>query len=148
LDCKIFFICYIITSKGHIMNKQQVEDLLQQYFAGILVHQRVFGELLNALSQTGVEKEFFRTLQKYLGILSQMGINATRLKGFEHIGSGIYSMRFIFSSSNIRILYAFRGDEEPILLFAFYERAGKSCTDYSAPIKAACDRLTEMKGMN
>lgn len=130
------------------MNKQQVEDLLQQYFAGILVHPRVFSELLDILSQTGVEKEFFRTLQKYLGILSQMGINAIRLKGFENIGSGIYSMRFIFSSSNIRILYTFRGDEEPILLLAFYEREGKSCTDYSGCIKLACDRLTEMKGMN
>lgn len=130
------------------MNKQQVEDLLQQYFAGILVHPRVFSELLDILSQTGVEKEFFRTLQKYLGILSQMGINAIRLKGFENIGSGIYSMRFIFSSSNIRILYTFRGDEEPILLLAFYERAGKSCTDYSGYIKPACDRLADMKGMN
>ena len=81
-------------------------------------------------------------------MLSQMGLQATTLNGFEPIEKGIYSMKFKFSGFNIRILYAFRGDEEPILLLAFYERAGKSCTDYSGCIKPACDRLAEMKGMN
>ena len=121
---------------------------MQQYFAGILVHQRVFSELLDILSQTGVEKQFFKLLQKYLNMLSQMGLQATTLNGFEPIEKGIYSMKFKFSGFNIRILYAFRGDEEPILLLAFYERAGKDCTDYSGCIKPACDRLAEMKGMN
>lgn len=130
------------------MNKQQVEALLRQLLEGIFVHPRVFSELLDILSQTGVEKQFFKLLQKYLNMLSQMGLQATTLNGFEPIEKGIYSMKFKFSGFNIRILYAFRGDEEPILLLAFYERAGKSCTDYSGYIKPACDRLAEMKGMN
>ena len=130
------------------MNKRQVEALLRQLLEGIFVHPRVFSELLDILSQTGVEKQFFKLLQKYLNMLSQMGLQATTLNGFEPIEKGIYSMKFKFSGFNIRILYAVRGDEEPILLLAFYERAGKGCTDYSGCIKPACDRLAEMKGMN
>lgn len=148
MDCKIFFICYIITSKGHIMNKQQVEDFLRYYLAGVPVHPRIFDELLNILSQTGVEKQFFRLLQKHLDMLSQMGIQATTLNGFEPIEKSIYSMKFKFSGFNIRILYAFQGDEEPVLLLAFFEKTGKRQTDYSGYIKPACDRLAEMKGMN
>ena len=130
------------------MNKRQVEALLRQLLEGIFVHPRVFSELLDILSQTGVEKQFFKLLQKYLNMLSQMGLQATTLNGFEPIEKGIYSMKFKFSGFNIRILYAFRDDEELVLLLAFYERAGKGCTDYSGCIKPACDRLAEMKGMN
>lgn len=130
------------------MNKRQVEALLRQLLEGIFVHPRLFRELLDILSQTGVEKQFFKLLQKYLNMLSQMGLQATTLNGFEPIEKGIYSMKFKFSGFNIRILYAFRDDEEPVLLLAFYERAGKGCTDYSGCIKPACDRLAEMKGVN
>lgn len=148
LDCKIFFICYIITSKGHTMNKQQVEDWLRYHFAEFIVHWRLFGELLGILAKSGVEKVFFKQLFKNLSILRDKGILATKCKDFEPIEHGLYSMHFDYRDFNIRILYAFRDDEEPVLLLAFYERGGKRRTDYSGYIKPACDRLAEMKGMN
>ena len=137
MDCKIFFICYIITSKGHIMNKQQVEDWLRYHLVEFIVHWRLFSELLDILAKSGVERVFFKQLVKNLDILRDKGMLATKCKDFEPIEHSLYSMHFDF-----------RDDEEPVLLLAFYERGGKRRTDYSSYIKPACDRLAEMKGMN
>lgn len=115
---------------------------------GIFVHPRLFGELLDILAKSGAESVFLKQLIKNLSILSAMGIEATKHKDFEPIEHGLYSMHFDYRDFNIRILYAFRDDEEPVLLLAFYERGGKQRTDYSGYIKPACDRLADMKGMN
>ena len=130
------------------MNKQQVETLLRQLLEGIFVHPRLFGELLDILAKSGAESVFLKQLIKNLSILSARGIEATKHKDFEPIEHGLYSMHFDYRDFNIRILYAFRDDEEPVLLLAFYERGGKRRTDYSGYIKPDCDRLADMKGMN
>lgn len=110
------------------MNKQQVETLLRQLLEGIFVHPRLFGELLDILAKSGAESVFLKQLIKNLSILSAMGIEATKHKDFEPIEHGLYSMHFDYRDFNIRILYAFRDDEEPVLLLAFYERGGKRRT--------------------
>lgn len=45
---------------------------------------------------------------------------------------------------NIRILYAFLPNRQPVLLSAFHERAGKTKTDYTTYIPEANRRFEEM----
>lgn len=81
----------------------------------------------------------------FLRILLELGVEATKMPGFELLGSGIYSMRFEGRDYNIRILYAFMPDRVPVLLHAFYEREGKKATDYTGRISLALDRFSKMK---
>ena len=76
-------------------------------------------------------------------MLALLGVNSKDLDGFEHIGQGIYSMRLHAKGYNIRILYGFLSDEKPVLLLAFYERAGKRKTDYTPYLDPARKRLEE-----
>ena len=74
-----------------------------------------------------------------------MGIQATVLREFEPLGGGLYSMHLSGQGYNIRILYGFMPNGQPVLLLAFHERAGKAKTDYSSHIPEAQKRFAEYK---
>ena len=68
-----------------------------------------------------------------------------RSKGKEHLAgeAPLCSMRFPFTSSNVRILFVYQ-EGHLYLLAAFYERAGKKKTSYSAYTPIARQRLEEL----
>ena len=127
------------------MNKKDVLRYLVLYLGDSLYCAEILTELFDILQGSGVEAAFFKQLVKLLRILADRGGNATEMPGFEPLDSGIYSMRFEGRDYNIRILYAFMPDRRPVLLHAFYERAGKKATDYTGKISLALTRLRTKK---
>lgn len=127
------------------MNKAAILLLLQNALANIETHSNLPLEIIELISASGYENKFFSILIMRLHTLCNVGVLATREKEFELIGSGIYSMHISSRGFNIRILYSFLPDKQPVLLCAFNERAGKSATDYSSYIPVAIKRLKEME---
>lgn len=127
------------------MNKDAVLHILQNLFSGIDVHEELTPELLELISRTGAEDQYFKTIIFQLAILMQVGVLATNRPDFELVKDGIYSMKQKSSEYNIRILYSFLPNRKPILLCAFYERGGKSKTDYSPYLPVAKARLAQHK---
>lgn len=127
------------------MNKDDTLSYLVRYLCGFLYHEGLIEELLKIIAVSGAELQFFKLLLVRLRQLSSLGIHAVKLREFEKIGSGLYSMHFAGTNFNIRILYAFMPDDRPVLLIPFYERAGKRKTDYTPYIEPALSRFAELK---
>lgn len=94
----------------------------------ITLHSAVSSELLAVLKGAGVEGQFLSKLEEYLFNLNSYGDDAIKGKGapMEHLAgeAPLCSMRFPFTSSNVRILFVYQ-EGHLYLLAAFYERAGK-----------------------
>lgn len=127
------------------MNKENVLLYLQSLFADIEVHDEFTPELLALIAGSGIEQRFFQIIIMQLKLLLDLGASTVQCKNFESLGGGIFSMKQKITSANIRILYAFLSNRQPVLLCAFYERAGKSKTDYSRYIAVASERLKQFK---
>ena len=119
--------------------------MLAEYLRGILCHRLFANEFLERIAGTGKEKKVFTLLSTRLMVLNAKGIHVVEDKEFENIGNGLYSMHLSGSGFNLRILFAFLPNSQPVLLLAFYERGGKGKTDYSSNIKTALSRLDQMK---
>ena len=109
------------------------------------LHDLIIAELLESMRMSGNEESFIARLVYLLGVLNLYGVMATKHKQFELLGNGVYSMRLKNGCYNIRILYMFAQDKSPVLLHAFYERAGHGKTDYTGKITLARQRFTELK---
>lgn len=127
------------------MNKSSVLDNLICLLRGIIFHDTFLSELLNLVAEKGFEKQVFKLLTKQLLLLNSRGVMVTNTKEFENIGSGLFSMHLTGSGFNLRILFAFLPNSQPVLLLAFHERAGKRKTDYSSYLEPALSRLAEKK---
>jgi len=127
------------------MNKKAVLEWLISHFEPFVVHGRLISELVKLVSGTGYEKRFFGMLVGRLKFLDSMGILAVEHKEFEPICENLYSMHLTGTGFNIRILYSFFQDYTPVLLLAFFERAGKSTTDYTSHIEPAMNRFKELE---
>ena len=127
------------------MDKDSVLHILQNLFSDIEVHDELTPELAAILSASGSEARFFKTLVMQLQILLNTGALASNRLDFEVVGKGIFSMKQKSSEYNIRILYSFLPSRAPVLLCAFYERAGKAKTDYTPYIPVALSRLKQCK---
>lgn len=101
--------------------------------------------MLSIIASSGNELKIFRLLTVRLQYLTQNGVLACQHEEFEPIGDGIYSMHLAGKGFNIRILYSFMLNKEPVLLLCFYERAGKRKTNYTPYISAARERLISEK---
>lgn len=123
------------------MNNAQILGFLNDYLRGFTFHPQLVEELLSLICGSGFEKRFFRDLVQKLTILRALGVNATQHEEFESIGKRLYSMHMNGAGFNIRILYSFLPDRQPVLLLAFYERAGKNKTDYSGYLEPALSRM-------
>lgn len=129
------------------MNRSVLLNSLSAILENFIVLSKLLHELVEILSESGTESTFFNALLLRLKLLAEFGtaavLNAPAF--FEHLkqSDGLYSMRIKSSNLNIRILYAFLPDGAPILLHAFYERAGKHKTDYAQHIPVAQQRLKE-----
>lgn len=127
------------------MNKNSVLVLLLKYLADILCYGSFTSELLGLIAGSGYEMKFFSLLQARLQILSAYGIRATVAKEFEPISDGIYSMHLSGRDFNIRILYAFLPNGQPVLLSCFEEKEGKKRTDYTNYTPEAVRRFQKMR---
>ena len=127
------------------MNRDSALQLLLQHLSNILCHSAFIPGLLSLIAGTGFEEKFFRLLVARLQMLSSRGINATAAKEFEPLGAGLYSMHLTGRGFNIRILYGFLPNRQPVLLSSFHERGGKKATDYSTYIPEAQNRLNEIR---
>lgn len=127
------------------MNKECVIDWLLSHLGTFGYNDRFLTELGNLIAASGIEKRFFSLMVARLKQLSCLGINAANLEEFENIGGALYSMHISGKGFNIRILYSFLPNREPVLLLAFHERAGKNKTDYTPYLEPAKQRLQAMK---
>lgn len=127
------------------MNKKKALLKLQEIMnsSNLVIHPAVISDIMKILKNSGQEAKVFATLAARLEFLSNHKQAASVHKEFEPLGDGVYSMHVAVSSINLRVLYTFR-DPNTILLLAFYERAGKSHTDYTGKKKIALERLEEL----
>jgi hypothetical protein len=126
------------------MNKDDVLTYLCRLLGSICYVEDMLQELLKLIAGSGSEVSVFALLIKQLHILAEEGTQAVQFKEFENIGNGIYSMHLTGKGFNIRILYGFLPNREPVLL-AFHERAGKKKTDYTGYLAPAKTRLESKK---
>lgn len=127
------------------MNRESVLEELLEYLSNFLLYPSFISELTEIIAGSGYEKKLFTLLISRLHQLSALGINAVQLKEFENIGSGLYSLHLAKKEFNIRFLYAFMPNGQPVFLLPFFERAGKRNTDYTPYIEPALSRLVKMK---
>lgn len=129
------------------MNREEVIKALRAILASFKMHDAAFRELQDILAKSGVEKQFLNTLISRLKALRQFGIMATRLEEFEILkqSRGIFSMHVQGRGYNVRFLYYFTREAEPIFLLTFYEQAGKRTTDYTKYIPLAEQRRGELE---
>lgn len=127
------------------MNKESILNYLLKLLSTFRYYPDMLDEVIDILANSGVERQFFAQMVVRLRQLSCCGVLATQFDGFEPIEQSIYSMKFKASSYNIRILYGFLPNGEPVLLLAFFERWGKRSTSYAPQIAAAVSRLNKTR---
>ncbi len=128
------------------MRRDDVLNYLVLYLREFLYHMKFASELINIIAGSGYETAFFRIFVARLRLLALLKTDAVKHKEFEHLKNcELYSFHVSGKGFNIRILYSFLPDGCPVLLLAFYEREGKSKTDYTDFIEPALSRFNEMK---
>ena len=127
------------------MNRDNILEYLLKHLSQFSCHNNFFAEVIALIYGSGYEKRFFALLTTRLRQLSVMGAQAVKLEEFERINEQLYSMHFQGRGFNIRFMYSFLPNGEPVFLVPFYERSGKRKTDYTPYIPVATARLEEMK---
>lgn len=130
------------------MKREEVLSWLCSILGELLYTREFFQELVELIAETGIESKFFTTLVRQLKMLTMLGAQAVQSKEFESIGNGLFSMHLAGNGYNIRVLYSFLQNKQPILLLSFYERGGKRKTDYTKYIEPAKARLEESRKGN
>lgn len=127
------------------MNKNELLELLNNYFSQLYHHPRLQKDLFDLLACSGLEKDVFLVLLMQLRKYDALGrTQAEQLHEFEPIDPRLYSMHISKGKKfNIRILYAYlNGNGQRVLLHAFWER---SSSDYKKAISVAYRRLRELE---
>lgn len=85
---------------------------------------------------------------KQFGYVKDLKLQAYTANGNEHLkykSEQLYTSLHLSSKSfNVRFIMTFHDNQQPVFLVAFYERAGKSKTDYSQYEKIAKNRYNEL----
>lgn len=95
-------------------------------------------------NQNDAEK-FVELLVARLRILENIGPLALQNSNFESLkqAKGLFRIKLKTSNRNFRIIYSYKNNGE-ILLHCFYERGGKSRTNYKRAIQTAQKRYEEI----
>lgn len=133
------------------MNTKELLKILSEQFSEYVCHISFLEELYSILRKdlSGKEKQLFKQLTTQLENIRKMGRmvhmadHNERLKGK---GSRYYSIHLSSSQYNVRLLIYIDSTGTPYFLSAFYERAGKSRTDYSRHISVLDKRLKQLLG--
>lgn len=126
------------------MAKIDVLNELSSAFDSFVIHEKLIPDLMGILKKASNKQKFFDLLLVRLDFLRKYGRLAQEYhKEFERINEEIYSMHVSVKELNVRVLYSFLEDGT-ILLHAFYERGGKSKTDYTEKLPEASQRKKSM----
>ena len=128
---------------GNINDKKAT---LRKALKSFNFHERAVEEIISIIIGSGCEAKFLASLLRNLKLLETHSIDKLcRLESFENLkkAPGMFSMRFK-QQMNCRLLFSVDENDQYYLLF-FYERQGKSKTDYSSYIEPAQQRLKELK---
>ncbi|MDF2952300.1 MAG: hypothetical protein K0S18_1883 [Anaerocolumna sp.] len=128
------------------MNKIRAMIELKTLLEGTKAHPAVGKEIFELILGTGSEKEFIRLLGKQLEFIRQLGNRVIELAQFEKLKDykNLYSMHLEGKTFNIRVLYSY-GINCEIFLHCFYEKEGKSTSEYRTHAPIAIERLKEME---
>ena len=122
------------------MNKRKIllemAEMLREYLEkGLLFHKKFAEELKEALvNASGSEGRIFNMLGRQLSYVATLGRNVNKADGNEIIKyqkRRYYSLHIQGNNFNIRLLMTFNKNDVPLFLACFYEREGKSHSDYS-----------------
>ncbi len=127
------------------MNRDIVLKTLYSLLGSFQFFDAMLCELTACISKHGIELAVFNKLMLRLKQLGSLGQGASKLDGFERIDETIYSLHLQGTGFNIRILYAFLPNEQPVLLLAFHERSGHRRTDYTPHLDPAKERFLSIK---
>lgn len=133
------------------MNTKELLKLLSEQFSGYVCHVSFLEELYSILRKdlSGKEKQLFKQLAAQLENIRKMGrmvYMADRNERLKGKGSRYYSIHLSSAQYNVRLLVYITGSGTPYFLSAFYERGGKSRTDYSSHIPVLDKRLEQLLG--
>ena len=133
------------------MNTKELLKLLSEQFSGYVCHVSFLEELYSILRKdlSGKEKQLFKQLAAQLENIRKMGrmvYMADRNELLKGKGSRYYSIHLSSAQYNVRLLVYITGSGTPYFLSAFYERGGKSRTDYSSHIPVLDKRLEQLLG--
>lgn len=131
------------------MNKKDILQLLSNLFSNFYFHPRCIEEIKELLSRElrGKEERFFNVLQTQLSNIQTFGPMIYTVDSHERIkGSSkpYFSIHLQQSQFNIRMLVYISNEFPPLFLCAFFERSGKTVTDYSQKTAVLDARLEDM----
>lgn len=102
-------------------------------------------DLLNDIK--GHEAELFKLISKQFQFITALGTHVNEADSNEILKYKseqlYYSLHLSSKNFNIRFVIAFYDNKIPVFLVAFYERMGKSATDYSQYESPAKNRYNE-----
>lgn len=131
------------------MNKKDILQLIARIFSNYLFHPRCMDEIKALLLKElrGKEARFFNVLQAQFNNIHEFGPMISQVDSHErlkHCSKPYYSIHLKQNQFNIRLLAYITLENPPLFLGIFYERSGKSATDYSQWIPVLDNRLKEM----
>ena len=100
------------------MKREEVLSWLCSILGELLYTREFYQELVELIAETGIEGKFFTTFVRQLRMLTLLGAQAVQSKEFESIGNGLFSMHLTGNGYNIRVLYSFLQNQQPILLLS------------------------------
>lgn len=138
------------------MKKEQallklIEYLTEYQQKGYIFHKRYIKELKDiVLKLTGREAEIFDLLVKQLRYIAEYGRRVNEIGQNEKLKhmqmeQEYYSLYMKGTGFNLRMLMTFYEDETPLILGIFYEKGGKSVSDYSKWKPILASRYEELK---
>lgn len=131
------------------MNIKEALEILARLFSGFKLHEQFIKELGGLLKKElkGKEAVFFKCLTTQLNNIKTFGTMVYRVDDNEILkGSDghYYSIHIAQKQFNVRLLVYIQDDGAPYFLCAFYERSGKSRTDYSLYTEVMQQRLEQL----
>lgn len=112
------------------MKREEVLSWLCSILGELLYTREFYQELVELIAETGIEGKFFTTFVRQLRMLTLLGAQAVQSKEFESIGNGLFSMHLTGNGYNIRVLYSFLQNQQPILCYpsTSVEESGRPTT--------------------
>ena len=133
------------------MNTKEALVELSKLLGSFIIHPQFLVEMSGLLKKElkGKEASFFTTLTTQLNNLNNFGPMIYTVDSHEQLKGAdgrYYSIHLQKNQFNVRFIVHISDMSEISLLCAFYERSGKSSTNYSRYTSVMVQRFNELKG--
>lgn len=133
------------------MKTKEMLKTLSELFSDFKYHVCFYEELSEIIHKdiSGKENQFFKQLTTQLLNIKEMGCMVYRADRNEYLkgtSKRYFSIHLSSSQYNVRLLVYITDDGIAYFLCAFYERKGKSNTDYSKYLSVLDNRLKQLLG--